>query len=136
MPIIACGVVIDDQIVTAYLHINNDKCEIKELSSSIEEADPKRLVILSNDTDVVALLLRCITIFHEKGVAEIWVIFGTGETKQFIPIHHRLIRLGPELCRAHILTGDDVLSRIGTKQAAIKSNPTTYLEQFGETDNL
>lgn len=154
IPIIASGVVIDKQIINAYMHFNNEKCEIKELGSSIEEADcriiphanwaiehgAKRLVILSNDTDVVTLLLRYITVFHEKGVAEIWVTFGAGEKKRFIPIHHLLIRLGPELCRviikAHILTGDDVLSKIGSKKSAIKSDPTTYLEQFGETDEL
>ncbi|KAJ8869464.1 hypothetical protein PR048_028455 [Dryococelus australis] len=97
MPIIASGVVIDVQIITPYLNVNNDKCEIKKLSSIIKEADrriirhanwaildgTKWLVILSNDTDVVAVLLK-----------------------------------------------------IGTKQAAIKSDPTTYQEQFGKTDNL
>ena len=45
-------------------------------------------------------------------------------------------KMGYSLCqvlvKAHILTGDDVTSRIGTKLAALHYEPTLYLSNFGE----
>ena len=37
--------------------------------------------------------------------------------------------------KAHILTGCDVTCEIGTKTAAIKGSPESYLHNFGEENN-
>ena len=53
-----------------------------------------------------------------------------------LPIHQVLSRLGEVKCKtileAHILTGEDCMSKIGTKHAAIHLNPEQYLTNFGE----
>lgn len=38
------------------------------------------------------------------------------------------------LLKAHILTGCDITSKIGTKNGALKANPEKYLKSFGESD--
>ena len=38
--------------------------------------------------------------------------------------------------KVHILTGCDVTSKIGTKSAALKSEPHVYLKNFGENELL
>ena len=62
--------------------------------------------------------------------------FGSGEHRRHLPIHILAERLGPSLCRvlvkAHVLTGNDALSKIGTKHAALTCEPEKYLVNFGE----
>ena len=57
-----------------------------------------------------------------------------------IPLHTLLSKLGSEFCqvliKAHMLTGDDSLSKIGTKHAAVVFRPTRYLSHFGEDEVL
>ena len=36
------------------------------------------------------------------------------------------------ILKAHILTGSDVTSKVGTKTAALKAQPERYLQDFGE----
>ena len=52
-----------------------------------------------------------------------WVEFGSGDHKRYIPIHTLLDRLGDGLCqvliKVHVLTGDNSLSKIRTKHAAM-----------------
>jgi len=36
------------------------------------------------------------------------------------------------IVKAHILTGSDVTSKVGTKAAALKAQPERYLQDFGE----
>ena len=38
--------------------------------------------------------------------------------------------------KAHVLTGNDVTSRIGTNLAALQCNPTVYLTEFTERAEL
>ena len=40
------------------------------------------------------------------------------------------------LLKAHILTGDDAHSKIGTKHAALSCDPQKFLTYFGESDDL
>ena len=47
--------------------------------------------------------------------------------------HHRTL-LSKTIIKAHILTGDDCMSKIGTKRAAITSDPVQYLTSFAMTD--
>ena len=57
-----------------------------------------------------------------------------------LPIHQVLTVLGEVKCKAilkaHILTGEDCLSKIGTKHAAIHFSPEKYLINFGESSEL
>jgi len=43
------------------------------------------VVVKSNDTDTVVLLLHYIGLFKECGLQEFWVQFGTGEKRRMIP---------------------------------------------------
>ena len=75
--------------------------EVSCLPSDLEEADTriiphinhivqkskKRAVVLSNDTDVFALLLHYVHRFIDMGLAEMWIRYGTGENIRFIHIH-------------------------------------------------
>ena len=64
--------------------------------------------------------------------------FG-GEHKPKIPLHTLHTRLGAEFCsirvKVHVLSGNDDVSKIGTKHAALTCNPFS-LTNFAETDSL
>ena len=82
------------------------------------------------------LILRHITALFEKGLQEMWVEFGTGEHRRKIPLHCLHAKLGEHfLLKAHVLSGNDVVSKIGTKYAAITCNPLS-LSTFAENDSL
>ena len=89
-------------------------------------------MVLSNDADVVMLLLYFFYVFSEMGVEEVWVTFGKGASYRIIPIH-----LGKQMWKilpiVHILTGYYISSKIGTKQAALKYH-FSQLVDFGSTD--
>ena len=80
-----------------------------------------RIVLLSNDTDVLVLVLYFMQYFTSVGLKELWIQFGTGQNKRFIPVHKLWYELGPRMCsilfKAHILTGSDTTSKIVTKAA-------------------
>ena len=119
-------------------------------NSAIEEADGRmvphiakaadygmeRVVILSNDTDVVVLMIHYMNRFLSRGLKELWLRYGTGAKQRFIPIHSLCIKLGDiqhSILKAHILTGCDVTSKIGTKLAAVNSiKMGNTLIRFGE----
>ena len=94
-------------------------------------------MVLSNDADVVMLLLYFFDVFSEMGVEELWVTFGKGENYRVIPIHFLFAKLGQQMCEillmVHKLIDCDVTSRIGTKQAALKYH-VSHLVEFGSTD--
>ena len=157
VPIILSGCVVDDEIVPAELieseslsgnlsHLFTDV-----LNGVVEEADDrlllhcawevargcKRLVVISNDTDTVVRLLRFTREWQESGMLELWVEFGAGEHRRHLPLHILVEKLGYDLSRVlvkvHVLTGDDALSRIGTKHAALACEPHKYLHLFAES---
>ena len=57
-----------------------------------------------------------------------------------LPLHQAVSNLGAPLAKtvikAHILTGDDCMSKVGTKHAAMASDPVQYLTNFGEVNTL
>jgi hypothetical protein len=151
--IIASSVVSDDEVLPAKATGGE---EISDLHSWIEEADArlvvhvewavcvkqcKRVVVCSNDTDTFALLLHYTPQFQALGLKEIWQQYSTGEKRRMLPLHLQAVsKLGAPLAKclikAHILTGDDCMSKVGTKNAAIATDPVRYLMNFGETDSL
>ena len=61
----------------------------------IVQKSKKRAVVLSNDTDVVLLLLHYVHRSIDMGLAEMWISYCTGENIRFIPIHLLYEILGP-----------------------------------------
>ena len=55
-------------------------------------------VVLSNDTDVVILLLYYMPAFIEHGLKELWLRGGIGDKTRFIPIHTLFEKVGKDLC--------------------------------------
>ena len=150
---IASGAVVNNELHPSLLFSRGggEKQPLHELSNTLEEADlrivphvdwavkhgAKRIVVLSKLTDVIILLLRFVATWLSQGMCELWVRFGTGTKRRFIPLHILLDKLSPlmskVLIKVHILTGDDEMSKIGTKLGEINAEPTKFLTQFGET---
>ena len=61
------------------------------------------------------------------GMKEIWQQYGTGEKRRMLPLHQAVSNLGAPLAKtvikAPILTGDDCMNKVGTKHAAMASDP-------------
>ena len=95
----------------------------------------KRIIFLSNDTDVLVLGLHFFNIFDKQGLCELWQRGGIGDTTRYIPVHTLANKIGCDMCSVlpalHNLTGRDTNSKIGTKYAAIKEKPSVYLKTFG-----
>jgi hypothetical protein len=150
--IIASSLVSDDEALPATATGGE---EIPDLFNWIKEADTrlvvhvdwavrvqrcKRVVVVSNDTDTFALLLHYTPYFQDLGLQEMWQQYGTGEKRRMLPLHQAVAKLGASLAKtvikAHILTGDDCMSKVGSKHAAMACDPVQYLTNFGETDTL
>ena len=93
------------------------------------------IVVTSNDTDVLILLLHYLPQFIENGLEELWIKFGAGGHSRFVPLHVMYNNMNKELhsviLKAHILTGCDATSKIGAKKGALKASPEKYLSKFG-----
>ena len=100
----------------------------------------QNFLMVSNDTDTVARFMYHFGTLKSKGIKSLWIQYGTGENLRYLPIHKIHNILGDSMCRsilkAHILTGDDSLSKIGTKHAALVSDPVKHLSVFGEADEI
>jgi hypothetical protein len=161
IPIILSGSVVDEEVVPAVLicpRRSSDEFSspenINSLTGTVEEADDRlllhcawevtrgcdRLMVISNDTDTVVRLLRFIHEWRDHGLNELWVEFGHGERRRHLPLHILTDRLGLQMCqvlvKVHVLTGDDALSKIGTKHAAYTCEPDKYLHNFAESEDL
>jgi len=70
-----------------------------------------KVLIRTTDTDVLVL---AIAHFHKIEAAELWVVFGSGKTFQYIPAHDIAVFLGQEKAWAflafHAFTGCDTVS--------------------------
>ena len=100
----------------------------------------QRVVVLSNDTDTFALLLHYAPYLQTQGLKELWQQYGTGEKRHMLPLQQAVSQIGAPVVntviKAHILTGDDCMRKVGTKHAAMTCDPVQYLTNFGETDTL
>ena len=63
--------------------------------------------------------------------------YGTREKRR---MHQAVSQLGPSLAKtvikAHMLTGDDCMSKVGSNHAAMACDPVHYMTSFGQTDTL
>lgn len=138
----------DNEAPLAVLSIKSGKCtEVMDenLMKLIEEADLRiiphimhalkegyqQVIVASNDTDVLVLLLHFVKFFRENGLHALWL---RKSSKECIPLHVLAQKLG-SLCdvilSVHFLTGSDVTSKVGTKYSALKANPINFLLNFG-----
>ena len=118
---------------------DNSEQLIIKLNSEIDEADARliphvaysvnnefqRIVVLSNDTDVVVLLVHYFQSF-KQGSLKLWERYGYGVHQTFIPVHTLVGKIGPMatsgILAAHVLSGCDFTSRVGSKAAALKKH--------------
>ena len=151
--VVLSSMFIDDELVNSF-HQAPISTSVDELDSWEEEADnkvishamwainrgAKRLIGLSNDCDTLMLLLWYMERFIENGSKEFWLQYGGGERKRMIPVHSWCNALGTEWCKTllkiHNLTGNDFVSTVGSKLAAIKCSPLTHVNEFGECAEL
>ena len=152
--IVVSGMVVDNEVVNAQFQAESGSViDIPTCSNNQEEADCRlishiawsvergcnRVVVISNDTDSIALVMQYMTLFKSKGLTELWIEYGTGENRRKIPLHTLHVRLGTDTCsillKAHVLSGDDAVSKVGTKHAALVCHPMS-LTNFAETNSL
>ena len=71
----------------------------------------KKITIVTVDTDVVVIALYH---FYDLNIEELWIEYGTGQHKRWLPIHNYAHTLGEETCRAlpfwFTITGCDTVS--------------------------
>ena len=67
-------------------------------------------------------------------------MIGVGDKIRFLQLHLLMYKIGVPKCKviykAHILTGSDLISKIGSKKSEINANPELYLQRFGEENGL
>ena len=85
--------------------------------------DTERVVMYSNDTDVVVYLLYYVHQFKDLGIKELWIKYGTEDSTRYISIHKLADIRGSNICKfvlkSQVLSGCDVTSKVGTKAAAL-----------------
>ena len=74
------------------------------------------------------------------GLKELWIQYGTGDHRRMIPVHEAYTVFGQILSKAimkaYIITGNDYISKMGTKKAALSFSPEVYLANFGDGELL
>ena len=123
---------------------------LPEVNVKIEEADVRmiphalhsvnggalKVILLSNDTDVVVLGLHYWSLLKGHGLEELWIRAGVGNSTRHIPLHTLAEKMDPEICKVilslHHLTGCDSSSKFRTKAAGFKANPAQHLLQLGK----
>ena len=122
------------------LDVNIEEADIRIIPHAIHETEngASRIVVLSDDTDVIILVLHFWETLHQKGLKELWVKGGVGDSTRYIPIH-LLAEKHQSICATlpalHALSGCDVTSKVGTQNAALKAQPAEYLADFGQIPN-
>ena len=95
----------------------------------------KKAVVISNDADTVVLLYY-VEMCKERGLRELWIQYGMGNRRRMRPLHLIHEKLRDAMCRilvkAHVITGDDALGKIGTKHSALVAKPQNFLFNFPE----
>ena len=125
----------------------SDPTPVPALDLDIEEADVRtiphaldatncgteRVVLLSNDTDLVVIGMHHWSIMRAHVLKELWIKAGVATTTRYNPLHTLATRMGPEKCKVitpiHQLTGCDT-SKFGTNTATLKAKPEKFLQNF------
>ena len=123
---------------------------LPELNGKIEEANVRmiphalhsvnegasRVILLSNDTNVVVFGLHYRSLLKGHGLKEMWIRAGVGNSIRHISLHTLAEKMDPEICKVllplHHLTGCDSSRKFCTKAAGLKANPAQHLQEFGK----
>ena len=137
------------QIILCQSVQNGEAETLPELDNNIEEADVRltphaihavlagteKIVILSSDTDVLVIALYFWNLLNSHGLRQFWMRAGVTDSTRCIPLHSLAKKIG-SLCDVlpaiHALTGSNITSKVGTKAAALKAEPVSYLKGFGK----
>ena len=70
------------------------------------------------------------------GLKELWIQYGPRKHRRMIPAHEAFSVFGSALSqtiiKSYTITGNDGISKIGTKHAVLSCNPEPYLANFGK----
>ena len=95
----------DLQNISPCNHHDADGRMFLHVSDASREGHSK-VMVRTVDSDVVVI---AISIFERLGLQELWIDFGTGKNRQFIPVHTVAQNLGPQKCHTlplfHAYTG-------------------------------
>ena len=110
----------------------------KEVQSDHEEADTRIFVhlknaieidcissacIMCNDTDIVIIATAYFKELEMKGLQKLWVSFGIGRNRRWIPIHDLSMSLGPSKCKGLLFFHVTMFQVSGEK---VKSHSTKH----------
>ena len=83
----------------------------------------KSLMIEANDTDIIVIVISPMPSLAAIGLEKMWVAFGKGEHRRWIPIHELVSAIGPEKASGmlffYAFTGCDVVSSFNAKRKKI-----------------
>ena len=114
---------------------------LPELNVKIEEADVRmiphalhsvnegasRVILLSNDMDIVVLGLHYRSLLKGHGLKELWIRAGAGNSTRHIPLHTLAERMDSEICKVilslHHLTCCHFIQQICHKSCWCESKP-------------
>ena len=82
-----------------------------------------KVAIRTVDTDVVVIAISC---FHSLKVEELWIEFGVGKSRRWLPVHSYVHALGQDVCKGlpfwYAFTGCDTVSSFSGKGKKIAWN--------------
>ena len=77
-------------------------------------------MIKANDTDIVVIAIVLMPSLVATSLENMWVAFGTGDHRRWIPIHELVSAIGPEEMRGmlffYAFMGCDVVSSFSGKE--------------------
>ena len=95
-------------------------------------------VVLTNDADVLVLLLQYCVIFLRMKLKNPYIKIGTGTSTRYLPVNQLADILVEKqyrnLLKVHIATGCDWLSKLGTKSNVL--HKVDLLDSFEESDMI
>ncbi len=94
----------------------------------------RKVTLRTVDTDVVVLSL---SFFSELGVEELWIEFGVGKLRRWLPIHEYVTKLGADIYRGlpfcYSFTGCDNVSAFSGKGKKVAWSTWKIFPEITET---
>ena len=115
---IGSGVVSNSNLDTLNIEPCNHEADTRLLLHVLDGARTgiKKISIVTVDTDVVIIAIQC---FAALRLEELWIEFGVGKSRKYIPIHDCTRILDKTICNClafwHSLTGCDTVSSFNGK---------------------
>ena len=102
----------NEQYLNRIDNCNHEEADIRIILHTVDGSQTyKNILIIIVDTDVVIIALCH---FFSLSLSELWVEFGVGQNRKYLPIQKITYSLGEETCRALpmrlMLTGCDAVS--------------------------